>query len=70
MLSEGFDAPRCAGVWLRRDTESDVLLVQCAGRALRVQAGKVARLHYLEEETGERLRKALERCDKPQFTVV
>lgn len=70
MLSEGFDAPGCAGVWLRRDTESDVLLVQCAGRALRQQPSKRAQLHYQEEETGERLRRALERCDSPRLTLV
>ncbi len=32
-------------VWISRDTESEIALVQMAGRALRYQPGKVARIY-------------------------
>lgn len=70
MLTEGFDAPSCGRVWIGRETESDVLLVQCAGRALRVRPGKVAHVYGQDEATQDRLRQALARCDSPRLTCV
>lgn len=69
MVSEGCDCPRCAAVWFEREPESDVLLVQCAGRAFRYQAGKTARLHCRSGDTADRLQSALQRCDTPRLTA-
>ena len=48
--SEGFDETRCPHIWLDKDTDSQVTLVQGAGRALRDRPGKVARLHCVTAE--------------------
>lgn len=63
MLGEGFDEPRCARVWIAVESESDIRLVQMAGRALRFQPGKVARLHCLTPAIKERLERALGRAN-------
>lgn len=63
MLTEGFDCPRLARVWLDKSTDSQLLLVQCAGRTLRAQSGKQAAIYCGSEETAELLRAALARCD-------
>jgi len=65
MLWEGFDEPRCAAVWIDRDTESEIALVQMAGRALRYQAGKVARIYTRTAESRVRLAAAMLRLDLP-----
>src|SRR5262249_10553657 len=62
MLVEGFDEPRCASIWLAKQSESQILYAQIAGRALRPRPGKVARV-FCEGPTMESdLRAALARC--------
>lgn len=45
MLLEGFDEPRCANVWIDKPCDSPIMLAQMAGRVLRYQEGKVARVY-------------------------
>lgn len=70
MLTEGFDCPSLSRVWLDKSTDSQVLLVQCAGRALRVQPGKLAAIYCGCEETAELLGSALACCDRPPLSLV
>jgi len=70
MLTEGFDCPQLRQVWLDKSTDSLLLLVQCAGRALRARPGKRASIYYRQHETAERLRVALLRCDQPPLVLV
>ena len=62
MLVEGFDEPRCAEVWLAKETDSDILYAQMAGRALRPRAGKMARVYCETAGIAAGLRAALKRC--------
>ncbi len=66
MLWEGFDEPRCAAVWIDRDTKSEIALVQMAGRALRHLPGKAARIYTRTPEQRLRLTSALLRLDVPR----
>lgn len=70
MLTEGFDCPRLSRVWLDKNTDSQLLLVQCAGRALRAQPGKEASIYCASEDTAELLRSAFLRCDRPPLSLV
>lgn len=70
MLLEGFDEPRCPHVWIDKDTDSEIMLVQMAGRALRHRPGKVARLYCASEQTAAQLRVALQRCNQPHLRLV
>ena len=70
MLLEGFDEPRCSNVWLDKETDSDVMLVQMAGRALRARPGKSARIYCATSDTEAALRSALARCNQPVFRLV
>ncbi len=70
MLTEGFDCPRLSRVWIDKSTDSQVLLVQCAGRALRAQSGKTATIYCGSEETRELLRQAFARCDRPPLSLL
>lgn len=70
MLLEGFDEPRCPHVWLDKNTDSQIMLVQMAGRALRFRPGKVARLYCASEATADQLRAAMQRCNQPQLRLV
>jgi superfamily II DNA or RNA helicase len=70
MLTEGFDCPALSRVWIDKSTDSQLLLVQCAGRALRARPGKRAVIYCGSEETGELLRSALARCDRPPLALV
>lgn len=70
MLTEGFDCPQLSQIWLAKNTESQLVIVQCAGRALRGQPGKQARLYCQNEETAELLRISLARCDRPPLSLV
>lgn len=65
MLLEGFDSKACDAVWLNRVTQSDILLVQMCGRALRHQPGKRARIICSCHEMVERVLHALKRLDSP-----
>ena len=64
MLTEGFDCPRLERVWIDKSTDSQLLLMQCAGRALRARPGKRALIRFGNEETGAILQAALLRCDR------
>src|SRR5262249_32270082 len=44
MLLEGFDEKRCANVWIARECESEIMIVQMVGRALRFLPGKCAQI--------------------------
>lgn len=70
MLLEGFDEPRCAEVWITRDSDSDIAYVQMAGRALRFQVGKVARIHCETSTIRDAVGHALARADKPPLFLV
>lgn len=50
-------------VWISRDTESGIALVQMAGRALRYQPGKVARIYPRTPDARVRLAAAMLRLD-------
>lgn len=63
MLLEGFDEKRCANVWLDKDTESQIMIVQMAGRALRYINGKTATIYCRTEALIERVRLAMERLN-------
>lgn len=65
MLWEGFDEPRCGSVWIDRDTESEIALVQMAGRALRHLPGKTAVIYTRTPEQKLRMASALLRLDLP-----
>ena len=69
MLTEGFDCPRLDRVWIAKSTDSQLLLVQCAGRALRALPGKHAAVYFGPDETGELLQAALRRCDRPTLVL-
>lgn len=62
MLSEGFDEPRCSGVWIGVESDSDIRYVQMAGRALRALPGKVAHLYCRTTLARRRLVRALGRA--------
>ena len=70
MLTEGFDCPGVCRVWINKSTDSELLLVQCAGRALRVRPGKRAAIHCATQETADQLLAALLRCDRPPLTLI
>ncbi len=65
MLTEGFDCPRLEQVWIDKSTDSQLLLVQCVGRALRAQPGKRASIYFGQNGPGKLLQAALLRCDRP-----
>lgn len=67
MLLEGFDEPRCAGVWIARPSESPILIVQMAGRALRSLPGKRAQVYCTSAEVAECVRTCLGRLNLPTF---
>ena len=69
MLTEGFDCPQLSRVWIDKSTDSQLLLVQCAGRALRARAGKQAAIYCGSDETADLLRQALARCDRPPLSL-
>lgn len=70
MLTEGFDEPRCDAVWIARESESEILLAQMAGRALRARPGKVARIHCKTSGIREAVARALARCSEPLLGVL
>lgn len=63
MLLEGFDEPRCAAVWIAKECESPIMIVQMAGRALRALPGKAARIYCSSEAMAETVRASLERLN-------
>lgn len=69
MLTEGFDCPQLDRLWIDKSTDSQLLLVQCAGRALRTLPGKRAAVYFGQIETGELLQAAMRRCDRPPLAL-
>ena len=63
MLLEGFDEKRCANVWIDKDLESQIMIVQMAGRAMRYTDGKVATIYCRTESMLERVRLSLDRLN-------
>lgn len=63
MLLEGFDEKRCSSVWIARDCESQIMIVQMVGRALRYAVGKCAQVYCTSPEMIERVQTALERLN-------
>jgi hypothetical protein len=55
-------------VWIDKGTGSQLLLVQCAGRELRVLPGKQASVYFCPDETGAMLWAALLRYDRPPLS--
>lgn len=67
MLLEGFDEKRCSSVWIARDCESEIMIVQMVGRALRYVPGKCAQVFCASADMVKRVTKALERLNTPTF---
>lgn len=70
MLLEGFDEPRCEKVWLDKETDSQIMLVQMAGRALRHRPGKRAHIYCATPAIQEALGVAMQRCNEPVLKLV
>jgi superfamily II DNA or RNA helicase len=70
MLLEGFDEPRCSNVWIAKESDSDILLAQMAGRALRRRPGKTAQIYCAAPAIAEALSAALARCNEPSLRLV
>lgn len=67
MLLEGFDEHRCSSVWIARDCESDIMIVQMVGRALRYLPGKCAQVFCMSADMVDRVTAALNRLNAPTF---
>lgn len=67
MLLEGFDEKRCTSVWIAKDCESPIMIVQMVGRALRYVSGKCAQIYCTSPQMIERVRAALDRLNTPTF---
>ena len=67
MLLEGFDENRCSSVWIAKDCDSDIMIVQMVGRALRYVPGKCAQVYCSSSEMIERVHAALDRMNSPAF---
>lgn len=65
MLLEGFDEKRCGHVWIARECESDIMIVQMVGRALRHEPGKCASIFCTSEAMAQRVRSAMQRLNEP-----
>lgn len=67
MLLEGFDEKRCSNVWIAKDCESQIMIVQMVGRALRYVSGKCAQIYCTSPQMIERVQAALERLNARTF---
>ena len=67
MLLEGFDESRCSSVWIAKDCDSDIMIVQMVGRALRYLPGKSAHIYCTSPDMLKRVQAALERLNHPTF---
>lgn len=67
MLLEGFDENRCSSVWIAKDCDSDIMIVQMVGRALRYMPGKCAQVYCISTDMIERVQAALDRLNSPTF---
>lgn len=63
MLLEGFDEKRCGHVWIARECESQIMIVQMVGRALRAVPGKRASIFCSSPTMAERVHQALQRLN-------
>lgn len=67
MLLEGFDEKRCSSVWIAKDCESPIMIVQMVGRALRYVSGKCAQIYCTSPQMIERVRMSLDRLNTRTF---
>lgn len=67
MLLEGFDEKRCGQVWIARECQSEIMIVQMVGRALRYVPGKCAQVFCVSADMVERVTNALKRLNTPTF---
>lgn len=67
MLLEGFDEKRCSNVWIAKDCESQIMIVQMVGRALRYVSGKCAEVYCTSPQMIERVQAALDRLNARTF---
>ncbi len=65
MLLEGFDEKRCGNVWIARECQSEIMIVQMVGRALRFAPGKCAAIYCTSSEMAQRVHASLERLNEP-----
>lgn len=63
MLLEGFDENRCSSLWIAKDCDSDIMIVQMVGRALRYLPGKCAQIYCSSSEMVTRVQAALDRLN-------
>ena len=63
MLLEGFDEKRCGHVWIARECESPILIVQMVGRALRHVPGKCASIYCTSMNMAQRVRSAMQQLN-------
>lgn len=59
MLTEGFDQPQIKRVFIARDTESEILALQMAGRALRPYLGQRAEIFVRSKKAYQTLQNAI-----------
>ncbi len=65
MLLEGFDEKRCGQVWIARECQSEIMIVQMVGRALRFAPGKCAAIYCTSSEMAQRVQASLDRLNEP-----
>ena len=65
MLLEGFDEKRCGQVWIAKECESDIMIVQMVGRSLRYAPGKRASIYCCSPTMVDRVQQALYRLNSP-----
>ena len=65
MLLEGFDEKRCGNVWIARECDSDIMIVQMVGRSLRYAPGKRASIYCCSPTMVDRVQQALYRLNSP-----
>lgn len=65
MLLEGFDEKRCGNVWIARSCDSDIMIVQMVGRALRYVPGKCAAIYCSSPTMVDRVQQAMGRLNQP-----
>lgn len=67
MLLEGFDEKRCSSVWIAKACDSDIMIVQMIGRALRYMPSKCAQVYCTSADMVDRVNAALDRLNTPTF---
>lgn len=67
MLLEGFDEPRCAAVWVAKECDSAIMIVQMIGRTLRALPNKCASIYCPTEAMTAQVHACLDRLNAPAF---